>query len=186
MRGERHVVNQQVQRAGLYTSERIFQNDERSESSAPSGIGLETSQWNYTQLQLYITKGERAPLDSRGGNVEKRERSSLVICAACTCVYVWDTSALFWLWSCDFVRSRSWEQEVGKRKLYHLRVVRTHRGLAFSIFLSKWKFVKQNSLENIQSPVQPQCCPWAHVCVSVHLVSHTSLTEYKSVFLVWC
>ena len=31
-------VNQHVQRAGLSTSERIFLKDERSESSAPSGI----------------------------------------------------------------------------------------------------------------------------------------------------
>lgn len=113
---ERHVNQQHVQRAGLSTSERIFHNDERSESSAPSGIGLETTHWNYTQLQLYITKGERAPLDNRGGNVEKRN-VSFIICMACTCACVCvrekDTSPLFWLWSCDFVRaeaeSRRWE-----------------------------------------------------------------------------
>ena len=82
-------ANQHVQRAGLFHfRENIQERWEEVKVQLRVGFDWKRVGENYTQLQLYITKGERAPLDGRGGNVEKRERSGLVMCAACMHVSV--------------------------------------------------------------------------------------------------
>lgn len=93
-----------------------------------------------------------------------------LLCTLCVCVC--HTSPLFWLWSCDFVRSRSREQEVGKRKLYHLRVARTHRGwlLTYSCLNEN---VWSKTVWKIFCHLYSLCVALEHVYVRVHLHIHT-------------
>ena len=172
-------ANQHVQRAGLFHfRENIQERWEEVKVQLRVGFDWKRVGENYTQLQLYITKGERAPLDGRGGNVEKRERSGLVMCAACmhvcVCVCVCVTPLLCF----DFevvtlsgagAESRRWEN--GNSTTWGLSA-HTGGGLAFSIFLSKWKFVKQNSLEKIFCHLYSLGAALERVYVSLCLCFH--------------
>ena len=79
-------VNQHVQRAALSISERIFHSDEKSESSAPSGIQPGNESGKLHTASIIHHKGAKEPcLDGGGGSVGRR---------VCKCTYIFVRTVL--------------------------------------------------------------------------------------------